>query len=621
MKMKLSAAAVCLGIYGAGTWAISIDGVQPSNLIAGQSTVVTVSGCGFAENGAAQLLGMSGGVAVSNVQWLDIEQVSITVTVDETASEGSRTLRWVNPDSAETAILPAAFTISAVPDEEYVFTDVAGALGVTDRDRGAFGVTFVDFDGDGWDDLYTANGEDPEDHNPEDFNVLYRNNGDGTFTNVTDETGVDDSFTAMRNVWADFDHDGDRDLYSHNFRGSTLYRSNLESGVDLFTDIGDESGTRLDYPRGTGSVWCDIDQDGYVDLHNVQFPTGENVLFINNQDGTFSDQTAAWGLPATMSWMGNSCVDIDNDSDLDLIGAFVTAEDPNMLWLNDGNGQFIAATEAAGLIAEAGASGASITPGDYNNDGLLDLLYTEVRLGSQKDSDMPLRIYLYENNGDGTFTDVSLQTGLVVPLDNGFGLPSGATGGTWHASWADYNNDTHLDLFIGSDGPDALYRNNGDGTFTDVAPQMGMNLDPVGKGGAWSDYDQDGDLDLYALRQDRVGFASNDNNLWQNSGGTNNWLQVEVRGTCVNPDAIGAVVTVTGTEGTQTRWVEGGTGFFDQHSFIQHFGLGEMEQVRVAVKWPGDRRFTGSATFTANQRIVITEPDTCLTQSATGKQR
>ena len=485
------------------------------------------------------------------------------------------------------------FTVLPASAQNYTFTNTTNSAGVSNDTYHHFGATWSDYDGDGLIDIYVVNGIDPP-LNGDDANTLFHNNGDGTFTDVTAITGTGDEYVAMRNVWGDYDRDGDLDLYSHNFVQSTLYQNN----GNVFTDVNATSGAGLNMEKGTGAAWVDYDNDGWIDISATSFP-GTNALLHNNGDGTFTNVTAAAGLHAAASAMGNVWGDIDDDGDLDLAAAVVTQDDHTVLYRNNGDGTFSDITQAAGLILELGSSTSSVNFADYDNDGDNDFLITEVRLGSAKTT-LPNRIYLFQNDGTGTFTDVTTSVGIN---------PIGATD-FYDAAFADFDNDGDLDLYVGStDVANILYENDGTGHFTDVAASHGVDLPDVGMGVIWGDYDNDGNIDLYVVQepadQNPIG-----NVLLHNEGGPNNWLQVELAGTCSNLDGIGAVLTLTNNGISQRRDIQAGSGFFSQNTLVQQFGLGsDTVADELVVRWPSGlvSTLTGIA---ANQRITVTE-DAC----------
>ena len=481
--------------------------------------------------------------------------------------------------------------------QEYTFTDVTDAAGVADEGHIRWGSNWIDYDKDGRLDLYVVHGEAPACDAPEDANTLYRNNGDGTFTDVTAETGTGDCWVAMRNAWADYDNDGDLDFYSHNFLQSTLYRN--DGGV--FVDVNATSGAGINMEHGTGAAWADYDNDGDLDFHAVSFP-GFNALMRNNGDGTFTDVQSSSGLSFPASAMGNMWADYDNDGDLDLALAAVTPYQ-TVLYRNEGDGTFTDITVQAGIVTEDGSSGAAVFWADYDNDGFFDLLLTEVILGSTKTT--PLRMYLFHNRGDGTFEDKTEAAGLLPPDESG-------EVSNWDAAFADYDNDGDQDLYVSvqtqTGQGNFFYRNNGDETFTDIAEELGMNIG-VGetKSSVWGDYDNDGDLDLFVM--EALG-KTDPNRLFRNDGGSNHWLQVELVGTCSNRDAIGARLTLTNGGSLQVREVNGGTGLFSQHSPIQQFGLGtDTVADELRIDWPSGLTTT-LTDVAADQRLTLVE-DAC----------
>lgn len=482
--------------------------------------------------------------------------------------------------------------VASVQAEDYQFNDVTIEAGVTNEDHSHFGATFSDFDGDNRLDLYVVN---------DDENTLYRNNGDGTFTDVTELTGAGDPFVAMRNVWADYDRDGDLDFYSHNFGTSTLYQNN----DNFFVDVNVESGAGLKMPHGTGATWVDLDNDGWLDIVATGFP-GENILYHNNQDGTFTDLQPTSGMPLESSGMGNTACDYDNDGLQDIVVAAVTNQDTNFLFHNEGNNTFTLATENAGITVEEGSSNSAVNCVDYDNDGFMDILIAEVNLGSRKT--LPERLYLFRNNGNGTFTDVTQVAGIIPHPD---------ADEFWDAAFADFDNDGDLDLYVGATGPSSFFRNNGDGTFTDIAKDLGVDYSIQGKGVLWGDYDKDGDIDLYVIQRELPGQEFPANILLNNTGGRNKWLQIELKGTCSNWDAIGARITVMNKGKRQVREVSGGSGLFVQHSPIQQFGLGRSNSASIViVSWPSGikQRVFG---VRPNKLLRIIEPSSfCISRTS-----
>ncbi|MCH7703292.1 MAG: VCBS repeat-containing protein, partial [Planctomycetes bacterium] len=441
----------------------------------------------------------------------------------------------------------------------FPFVDVAADLGVEDAAHVGFGACLVDIDQDGWLDLYFVNGSDnpmtpqpdgecvdPDDL-PDEFpfvniNSLYMNNGDGTFTeNVAAEFGLDDGWNAMRNVFGDYDNDGLRDMFSHNFLRSTLYHA--VSGPDpmVYEDWNDETGLHICLRDGTGASWVDLNFDGWLDLYTVEYnfhvPPEEGIsyLHISNGDGTFTEVTAEAGIDLPQNAMGVAFADYDNDGDQDV---FVTNSYPTVsrLYRNEGvneNGVplFIDVAEEAGVaLDDQGGLGVGVGWGDYNNDGYLDMLFS--RTGDSR---------LFRNDGpDGSgiwrFTDVTAQGGFNV-----------AGGNFWGGNFADLDNDGWLDVMLmnrsNSSSPNLLFMNNRDGTWREVAEFHGMDVSDLPQlGFVPGDIDNDGDLDVVLVTH-----TTEPNALFRNDGRGNNWIQFRLKGTMSNRDAVGARIPLTAT--------------------------------------------------------------------------
>ena len=384
-----------------------------------------------------------------------------TVTVHSPLSAFSTTWSTASTTSQTHVIAPKCSTFLCNP-----FAELASVAGVGDTGKGN-GAAWVDFDGDGDDDLYVANDGEA--------NKLYRNNGNGTFTDLASAAGVADTGKGRGPAWGDYDNDGDQDLYVSNYgQANLLYRNN---GDGTFTDVTSAAGVG-DTGNGFGTSWGDYDGDGDLDLH-VANSGQANKLYRNNGDDTFTDVTTAAGVGDTGNSQGSSWGDYDDDGDLDLYVANVGQA--NKLYRNNGDGTFTDVTTAAGVGDTGGGRGMAWV--DYDNDGDLDLYvanYGQANL-------------LYRNNADGTFTDVASAAGVAD------------TGDSTGPAWTDVNSDGHLDLYQVNYGQaNKLYRNNADGTFTDMTTTAGVG--DTGKGGSssWGDYDNDGDLDLYVSNEDKA---------------------------------------------------------------------------------------------------------------------
>lgn len=583
-----------LGVDGTTTAAASVVG-----LTIGNTADVWIA----ADGGAADhFLGDVDEVAIDDTSWAD----SVVCA--------NAKLVW---DSAN--------NLCAVP-----FVDVAFDLGVDDSGRFGFGACLVDIDQDGWLDLYFVNGSgnpmppqpdgecvDPDDL-PDEFpfvniNSLYMNNGDGTFTeNVAAEFGLDDGWNAMRNVFGDYDNDGLRDMFSHNFLRSTLYRA--VSGPDpmVYEDWNDETGLHICLRDGTGASWVDLNFDGWLDLYTVEYNShvppeeGISYLHINNGDGTFTEVTAEAGIDLPQNAMGVAFADYDNDGDQDV---FVTNSYPttSRLYRNEGvneNGvpQFVDVAEEAGVALGAqGALGVGVGWGDYNNDGYLDLLFSRTFDSRLFRNDGP------DGSGIWRFTDV---TG-----DGGPGEFNSSGHNFWGGNFADLDNDGWLDVMLMnrslSSSPNLLFMNNRDGTWREVAEFHGMDFPDLPQlGFVPGDIDNDGDLDVVLVTH-----TTEPNALFRNDGRGNNWIQFRLAGTLgmSNLDAVGSRITLTATPQPgepgfqQIREVRAGSGFFSDLPRIQTFGLGKAAIVdQVHIDWPNGEQLD-LVNVPINQRLDLVE--------------
>ena len=431
------------------------------------------------------------------------------------------------------------------------FTNTADEAGIADP-RGGWGSLFADYNNDSYLDLYITRGG----WSGADENTLYRNNGDGTFTDVTHAAGVADPQSSFCAAWADYDNDGYLDLYiADGVIGdgapNVLYHNN---GDGTFTNTAETAGV-ANTGNSLGTAWGDYDKDGYIDLHVVNFGQS-NVLYRNNGDGTFTDVTPTTGmnLPVTDAFV-TFFLDIDNDADLDI---FIS---------NSGSFQAFIAGQIMGT-----------TPHDSD------------------------RQVLYRNNGDGTFTDVTRESGLYHAF--------GAMG----ANFGDINSDGYLDIYLATGAPqmgrlerDALFRNNGDGTFTDATAALGLGNVGKGHGVTFGDVDTDGDVDIYVPVGGAFIGDQWHNLFYRNDGTENNWITLKLVGTKSNRDGIGAKVTLHIGNDIIYREVSGGCGFGSSNSLSLEIGLGTHANVdTLEIVWPSGQIDT-HRNLSVNQRLVITE--------------
>jgi hypothetical protein len=474
------------------------------------------------------------------------------------------------------------------------------------------GIGFLDFDGDGWQDIYVVQGALMSQY-PDGAKLhgaLFRNNRDGTFADVTESAGL------TRNAWgmgvsaADYDNDGDVDLYLTCLGPNILYRNN---GDGTFTDVTREAGVGNDL-WSTSAAFGDIDGDGDLDLYvanylvldfnNLPEPrcghrgnmvlcgpiakgiqNAPDVLYRNNGDGTFSDVSKSSGVAAIGPYDGLGCVmaDLDNDRDLDII----VADDatPNLVFLNRGKGTFEEMGFMSGLALNAdGLEQASmgVDAADYNNDGLLDVFMTHFALEYST---------LYLNKGNSLFEDVTSSAKIAGPE---WLLVS------WGTRFVDFDLDGWKDI-IHSNGhvypylikaglnesyaqPKSLYRNERNGTFRDVGRLVGpaVQKPEVSRAVAFADFDNDGDIDFVAANMN--GSPS----LFRcDQKGTNHWAMFRTVGTKSNRDGIGTRINLVAAGLRQVWEIKRTFGIYAVSDPRAHFGLGTADKINsIEVIWP-----------------------------------
>jgi hypothetical protein len=483
------------------------------------------------------------------------------------------------------------------------------------------GCVFFDSDNDGDLDIYLVNGSYLETVSSARGrhlagklkNALYRNNGDATFTDVTEPAGVGDTGFGMAAVAADYDNDGDRDLFVTNYGRDTLYRNN---GDGTFTDVTERAGVGSEL-WSVGASFFDYDRDGLLDLFvggylvfdpeyrnyfaaeafpgPLAYRGQKDILYRNRGDGTFTDVTHAAKLDSAEGRaMGVTACDIDDDGDEDLYVANDGME--NYLYRNRGDGSFEdIALRTGTAFGQNGEATSAMGPefGDFDGDGLIDLLVPDMGYGC-----------LYRNTDKGFFEEKSAEMGIAAVLGQYT---------SWSGNFLDYDNDGVLDVFIVNGDAhhlepeeDTLFRGEGGKRFVDVSAESGpaFELKAVGRGSAAGDVDNDGDLDLLVLN------LNGPARLYRNDGGNRgNWIMVRTVGTTSNRDGIGARVRLTVGGATQVRDIRSSSGYLSQSDARAHFGLGKNEKVdRMEVRWPTGRVSTLES-VKVNQIITVTEPE------------
>lgn len=475
------------------------------------------------------------------------------------------------------------------------FSEVGAQAGIDNAAKGTC-VAFLDYNGDGHIDIYVGNnGRFPEPLGQP--NHLYRNNGDGTFTDVAAAAGVADVRQTQGVAFGDFNNDGDPDLYVVNDFGiNGMY---FNKGDGSFEDVTDAAGVvggidvigEEEVPNGYGVALADENSDGHLDIYIVNLGS-PNILYSNNGDGTFAEITEQSGVVAGTGPVGAGTAaafgDCNNDGRVDLY-AINGYGLPSFFYINTGN-SFDDRTSKAGIGEHGDAQGCAF--GDYDNDGNMDLYVTNFADAQGA----PLQNALFRNDGKGIFENDTKEAGLVVKnysLGTVFG---------------DLDNDGYLDLYVVNNGePNILYRNNGDGTFTDVTADAGVGDPGLGSSVALGDINNDGYLDIYVANGGFFDEEMGDPDvLYLNNGGTNHWLQIELRGTTSNQMGIGARITVSTGDLHQIREISGGRGY-GQNSSIANFGLGEhILAESIEVRWPsGIVQAMGN--INADQHIIIEE--------------
>jgi hypothetical protein len=478
----------------------------------------------------------------------------------------------------------------------WVYTDVSVAAGLNalhdvssltslPREQ-CSGTACADYDGDGWLDLYFLAGNTGPSR-------LFRNDRDGTFSDVAAAAGVDvPGAFACGAVFADWDGDGDADLLTGGIEGTgaTLFRNN---GDGTFTNVTASAGVFMTQNSWSQS-FADYDRDGDLDLFTAHWgvhPQGSGHVWRNNGDGTFTDADALVGYTNFPPAGGDNgftinLADYSNDGWPDMLVSsdFQTSH----VYRNNGDGTFGNVTNPAVIKDDNGMGN---TVGDYDNDGDLDWFVSSIY-------NFPFKIgnRLYRND-NGTFADATTTAGVA----NG--------GWAWGATMQDFDNDGLLDIYdvngwrVGYPADVCrLFRNNGNGTFSEIANAIGADASGQGRGVVAFDADRDGDLDLFIANNDeRAIFLRND-------GLTAKWLDVKLVGPAPNIDQVGARVRVTIGAVTQLRELRCGSNFLSNDPVEAHFGLGAAATVNtLQVTWT-DGTVTTLNNVAANQRLVLTHP-------------
>ncbi len=540
----------------------------------------------------------------------------------------------------------------AAPPLEITFVDVARRAGISHptifggEKKNLFllettgcGVAFVDYDNDGWLDIFLVNGSRLEGFHgvPEPVNHLYRNNRDGTFTDVTEKAGLAHSGWGQGCCIGDYDNDGFDDLFVTYWGKNVLFHNN---GNGTFTDVSEKSGVAGRMTRwSTGCAFIDYDRDGWLDLFVANYvdiadlgawprpesgpclykgvrvacgPTGlpgaKNILYHNNRNGTFTDVSEPAGITRANGTYGLGVLvaDFDNDGWPDIYVA--NDSQPSALYHNNHDGTF----RDIGIMAGCAYSqdgkpqaGMGVAAGDYDRDGWLDIFKTNFSEDTAS---------LYHNVGKGAFDDVTFPAGL--------GLNTRYL--SWGCGFFDLDNDGWPDIFVASGHiypelktlktdiqygePKIVYRNLRNGRFEDVSSQLGEAISKrtSARGCAFGDFDNDGDVDVVInpvndfpelLRCDSV----------PPSKSGRHWFKVKVLGTRSNRSGIGARITCRVGDDQQIDEVRSGGSYASQSDLRVHFGLGKAARVdRLEVHWPSGQ-VDVSENVAADQLVYVEE--------------
>lgn len=484
------------------------------------------------------------------------------------------------------------------------FTDIAPTLHI-DKFAGAGPCGWADYNGDGKYDLIACGCDT--------YCTLYRAEGKG-FVDATLEANLGKTDPGFGSAWADYDNDGDPDLYiaRNGWNGPAANGLLRNNGNGTFTEVAAAAGV-ADPGSSFHTAFFDYDRDGWLDLivsNGVYADGSTNQLYRNKGDGTFANVTIAAGIAEEPGWgtIGVALGDYDDDGWPDIFyhGRFTA----NRLYHNNHDGTFTNVAHEAGVEGSGKENGYIALLSDMDSDGDLDIFtgslatWEQVLAGSRPGyRPGPLNDIsrLYRNNGGGKFTDVSLEVGFQYPY------------GTMAASIADLDNDGYLDIFLGTGNPElrrvdvkVLLHSRGGVKFEDMTRYAGVANRGKGHGITFHDWDGDGDLDMFA---ELGGFYHGD--WWHSAfyrndlGNKNNWLFVKLSQPEKNRDAIGARVTLTAGTWKQTQTLTAGRGFGSTDPPIFHFGLGRRTAVeKLEIRWPDGTRQT-MTNVKANQTLTV----------------
>jgi hypothetical protein len=494
------------------------------------------------------------------------------------------------------------------------------------------GLAFIDYDNDGWVDLFVLSGTRLEGDPPGTTNRLYRNNRDGTFTDVTAKAGLVRAGWASSVTAGDYDNDGFDDLFITYYGKNVLYHNN---GNGTFTDVTEKAGlAQSGVKYGSGCTWVDYDRDGRLDLFVANYlnttleklprpgenadctwkgvpvncgprglPTGFVQLFHNNGDGTFTDVSRASGVSSASDSYPMTAVaaDFDNDGWPDIYVACDST--PSWLFRNQHDGTFREeALERGVALSEDGLeqAGMGVALGDYDLNGIIDIFKTNFA----DDTDV-----LYRNDGKGNFDDVTIRSGI--------GVETRYVG--WGTGMVDLDNDGVPDIFVATGSvypevekrlpsypfqtPRLVFRNLGEGRFEELIEEAGSGVSAAhaSRGCAFGDFDNDGDMDVLVMNMNEPPSL-----LRNDVSGGYHWLKVLLIGVQTNRSAIGARVVVRYGKRQQAQEVLAQSSFYSVNDRRLHFGLGTETSADLTIRWTNGKT-ENIPNVGADQLIVIRE--------------
>lgn len=434
--------------------------------------------------------------------------------------------------------------------QESAFVDVSTGVDLFSF-GGVQGIAVGDYNNDGFDDFYVCADVGR--------NRLFRNNGDGSFTEEAEELGLAIAAKSKSAIWGDINNDGYLDLYLANLASNDQLF--LNQGDGTFQDITAQAGIQ-NWENSSSVNMADVDNDGYLDIY-ISNLAAENILYLNGQDLTFQNYTQQSGATDTGSSMGSIFFDYDKDGDQDLFLTHDHAE-PSFLYQNDGSGHFTEVSEAANANVQGLGMGVDI--GDVNQDGYSDIYITNL-----------FKNTLLLNNGDGTFDNISASAGIE---DYGMG---------WGTTFVDFDRDGWVDIYVANDSefspyPNVLYRNQGDNTFVAVELQKDISSNAQSYAAVCLDYQLDGQMDLALANRG----AEDHFQLFENSNRSGNWIGVKLQGVESNRDAIGSKLRIVDDLGhIHYRELTAGQGWTAQNSSLLYVGLGAATAIdTLSLYWP-----------------------------------